>query len=106
MSGRGAVAFEARRYRAERLRVTNTMDAFAALRMSHQIKPGGDEPSDALRQNGFVFPPLHAVRGRGTMRSMVEGAPLPPRKSAVPLPRMAGQDEERAMHENAANSAA
>ena len=36
-----------------------------------------------------------ALRGRGTMRSMVEGAPLPPRCRAVPPPRSRGGMQRR-----------
>ncbi len=57
------------------------------------------------RENDLVYPPPRAARGRGTMRSMVEGArcaqasreAVAPStvllRRPVPLPRFAGQDE-------------
>jgi hypothetical protein len=55
------------------------------------------------RENEFVYPPprSEAERGRGTTRSVVEGAPLPPSFACFascgwsPLPAIAGRDKNR-----------
>jgi hypothetical protein len=67
----------------------------------------GDTGARERRENDFIYPPPHEVRGRGTTRRVVEGAygveasleADAPSTTLLaqdgPLPRFAGQDEVR-----------
>ena len=71
--------------------------------MDHRVEPGGDD-GEGTRDELHPPPRSETERGRGTMRSMVEGAFSAEARGeseapstalrAVPLPRFAGQDED------------
>jgi hypothetical protein len=66
---------------------------------------GRNDEMETRCENGLAYPPPRSEteRGRGTMRSMVEGAPLPPSLARFasfgwsPLPAIAGREGESAV---------